>query len=74
MEAVLRKKYKEVFYLKPNDLKFKPLDELFHSFVPFLKTMPWFVLFPMAFLFSLGIVFFLGARAVWLVSLFQYGF
>ncbi len=74
MQEVLKKRYKEVFFIKPNNLGISFLDRAFHLSVPYLKSFPWLVFFPLAFLFSLGLIILLRAKAIDLVSLLQYGF
>lgn len=74
MQTVIKRRYKEVFFIKPNNLGIEFLDDLFHRVVPYLKTMPWFVLVPLVFFLSLIFVFVFKTKAVGLVSLFQYGF
>jgi len=73
-KAVLKKHYRQVFFIKPNSLGNRVLDDFFHKIVPYLKKFPFAVLVPLSFFLSLILVFLFKRLVISLVSLFQYGF
>ncbi len=62
----------EVFDLPPQTVG--PLTPVYKKLVPLVKTMPWKIFVPLAFMVAFGLAYIFRAHAVWWVSLLQWGF
>ena len=72
--ALLKKHFKEITIVEPNDLGNPLLTMIYRKINVFFKTAPFLFVVPIAILAAIGLVYLFGLLAVRLVSILQYGF
>lgn len=70
----LKKKYKEVYTLKPNDLHSQKGTQFFKWIAPFFKEDPFTLIIPVSIILTLIAYYLLQPLITHIVSVLQYGF
>lgn len=70
----LKKRYNEIYSLKPQSFRSSYMQGLFNFIARHLKTFPFKVFIPVSMGFAMVLLFIFGVFIVRLVTILQYGF